>query len=235
MTQQEWLMGRLLHIDSTPETIANTAEFYRRAAVEPEHITQVEDRGSNYSRMVTTIPRRFNRLEDDERVNIGGREWRVITGQGHAPEHMCLYCPDLRVIFTGDHILPRITPIIGVQPLQPDENPLANYIQSFTKFEGLPADVLALPAHNLPFRGLHTRLAHMRRHHRERLEELYDAASQPITARQGVDVLFSYRKLDSQDIRLATMETLSHAHYLVYEGRLKRTRRADGVWEFKRA
>ena len=52
------------------------------------------------------------RLEDDERVSIGGREWRVITGQGHAPEHMCLYCPDLRVMFTGDHILAVLAKLI---------------------------------------------------------------------------------------------------------------------------
>ena len=232
ITRDEWLMGRLLAMDTSDATIANTAEYFRKADVEPPYIEELQDRGADYNKMVTPIPRRFQRMLGGDKIMIDGREWEVIIGLGHAPEHACLYCDELKVMCSGDQILPRITPIIGVSPMEPDGNPLQLFIDTLGNFRHLAHDTLVLPAHGLPFRGLHARLDYMRDHHRERLITLLRAATEPMTARQGVDVLFR-RKLDAQEIRLATMETLSHANMLIERGNMRRTEREDGVWLYQ--
>ncbi|MHA1114005.1 MAG: MBL fold metallo-hydrolase, partial [Alphaproteobacteria bacterium] len=198
----------------------------------PQYVEELQDRGTEYDRLVMHIPRRYQRMRGGDKILIDGREWEVIIGLGHSPEHACLYCDELKVMCSGDQILPRITPIIGVHPMEPDDNPLQFFVDNLGAFRHLAHDTLVLPAHGLPFRGVHARLDYMREHHRDRLIALLRAGTEPITARQGVDVLFD-RELDAQEIRLATMETLSHANMLIARGDMARTEREDGVWLYQ--
>ena len=232
ITHEEWLMGRLLAIDATQATEDATVDFYRRCGLEPENIFELKNRGAEYNKMVTPIPRRFRRMSDGDRITIDGFEWEVITGFGHAPEHACLYCEERRLLLSGDQILPRITPFVGVHPMEPDANPLDRFLFSLTKFRRLHPDTLVLPAHELPFTGVLDRLEVMREHHEERLALLHRTCGRPHTARAGVDVLFR-RELDAQNLRLATNETLSHFHMLIARGQMERTVRGDGVWEYR--
>ena len=231
ITHEEWLMGRLLAIDATQATEEATVDFYRRCDVEPENIFELKNRGAEYNKMVTSIPRRFRRMYEGDRIDIDGFEWEVITGFGHAPEHACLYCEERRLLLSGDQILPRITPFVGVHPMEPEANPLARFLDSLTKFRRLHRETLVLPAHELPFTGVLDRIEVMREHHEERLEVLHRACARPMTARAGVDVLFR-RELDAQNLRLATNETLSHLNMLIARGEMERAVRGDGVWEF---
>ena len=234
ITHEEWLMGRLLAIDATEATEEATVDFYRRCEVEPENIFELKNRGAEYNKMVTSIPRRFRRMYDGGRIEIGGFEWEVITGFGHAPEHACLYCEERRLLLSGDQILPRITPFVGVHPMEPEANPLARFLSSLAKFRRLHPETLVLPAHELPFTGVLDRIEVMREHHEERLDVLHRACAPAMTARAGVDVLFR-RELDAQNLRLATNETLSHLNMLIARGQMERTVRGDGVWEFASA
>ena len=72
-------------------------------------------------------------------IEIGGRDWRVLIGEGHAPEHACLFCEETGVLIAGDQILPRISPNISVQAYEPDGDPLARYLASLTKLRGAVA------------------------------------------------------------------------------------------------
>lgn len=94
-------------------------------------------------------------------------------------------------------------------------------------------DTLVLPAHELPFRGVLERLRAVHEHHEHRLEALHEACAAPVTAREGVDVLFRRRTLDAQNLRLATTETLSHFNMLIARGAMERSERGDGVWEYR--
>lgn len=232
ITRDEWLMGRLLAMDASAATIANTAEYFRKADIEPEYVDELQDRGTDYNKVVTLIPRQFVRMSGGEDIDIDGKKWEVIIGLGHAPEHASLYSPALKILISGDQVLPRITPIIGVSPMEPDGNPLQLFLDTLVNFRHLAHDTLVLPAHGLPFRGLHARLDYMYDHHIDRLRVLLEGASAPITGRQAVDILFT-RKMDAQQIRLATMETLSHAHMLMEKGLMTRSARADGVWLYQ--
>jgi glyoxylase-like metal-dependent hydrolase (beta-lactamase superfamily II) len=82
----------------------------------------------------------------------------VITGYGHAPEHVALYNAATNVLISGDMVLPRISTNVSVFDMEPEANPLQLYLDSLGKYEGLPDDVLILPSHGRPFRNIHTRI-----------------------------------------------------------------------------
>src|SRR5881394_2730475 len=83
------------------------------------------------------------RLSDGMAVEIGGRERRIIVGEGHAPELACLHCAETSVLIAGDQILPRISPNISVPPHEPGGDPLARYLRSLDKLRAaLPPNTL---------------------------------------------------------------------------------------------
>jgi hypothetical protein len=130
-------------------------------------------------------------------IEIGGREWRIIIGEGHAPEL-------------------AISPNISVQPHEPDGNPLARYLASLAKLrDAVPLETLTLPSHNLPFFGLHTRIDSLAAHHRARCGEVIAACGTPKTAVEMVKVLFR-RALDRHQMGFALGEALAHLNFLIY-------------------
>src|SRR3546814_7980259 len=74
------------------------------------------------------MPPRFTRMLDGHKVSIGGRDWRVMIGYGHAPEHASLYSDTLRVLISGDMVLPRISTNVSVFDYEPEANPLPLYL-----------------------------------------------------------------------------------------------------------
>ena len=101
----------------------------------------------------------MRRLRDGETLQIGKHAWQVIVGRGHSPEHACLYCPALKLLISGDQVLPRISSNVSVYPTEPDADPMADWLASLDKLQALvPDDVLVLPSHNECFRGLHARI-----------------------------------------------------------------------------
>ena len=105
------------------------------------------------------MPTGFHRVSDGDYIDIGGREWRVVVGRGHAPEHVCLYCPELKVLIGGDQVLPRITPNVSVNPSEPLANPLKDWLTSCVHLRDvLPSNLMVLPAHQRIYYGLHERL-----------------------------------------------------------------------------
>jgi len=65
-------------------------------------------RFGGFGERVSRMPDVFKRLKEGDELTMGGRTWRVIVGSGHAPEHVCLFCEELNVLISGDHVLPRI-------------------------------------------------------------------------------------------------------------------------------
>jgi glyoxylase-like metal-dependent hydrolase (beta-lactamase superfamily II) len=166
------------------------------------------------------------------RIDIGGREWQIIIGEGHAPEHACLYCAETGVLIAGDQILPKISPNISVQAHEPDGDPLARYLASLAKLrDKLPPETFVLPSHNLPFYGVHTRIDELAAHHRERCAEVIEACARPTSAAELMPVLFR-RQLDRHQMGFALGEALAHLHYLVVQGAVAGATGDDGVERF---
>ena len=202
---------------------------------EPATIDAVKGRASYFSTLVPAVPRQFRRMMDSDLLNIGGRSWRCISGYGHAPEHISLYCEELGVLIGGDMMLPRISTNVSVFDSEPESNPLQLFLQSIDKFWPLPADTLTLPSHGKPFTGLHKRIEQLHAHHSDRLTEVMQACTQkPCSAADVLPIMFK-RKLDLHQTTFAMGESIAHLHALWFDGKLQRSRDAAGVYRFKAA
>jgi glyoxylase-like metal-dependent hydrolase (beta-lactamase superfamily II) len=212
---------------------AAAADFFAsHGLTDAESLEKIRARSNYYPGMVPDVPRRFRRMQDGDLIAIGGREWRCISGHGHAPEHIALYCDALHVLISGDMMLPRISTNVSVYDVEPESNPLKQFLDSIDKFGALPEDTLVLPSHGKPFRGLHERIRQLHEHHDERLAEVIEACGvRPQSAADVLPVLFK-RALDLHQTTFAMGESVAHLHALWFEGRLKRLRGDDGVWRF---
>ncbi|MDP6342342.1 MAG: MBL fold metallo-hydrolase [Alphaproteobacteria bacterium] len=232
-TRQEWLFGRMISLDRQDEVPTWFLDHYRRIGLSDRALTAMSERGYNhYNSVVTPIPDQVRRVSSGEVLRIGAHDWQVITGQGHSPEHVCLFCEELGLMISGDQVLPRITPHIGIYPSEPDANPLQDYIDSLDKFAGLPSDLLVLPAHGLPFRGLEKRLDALRRHHADRLNLLEDFCVEPTRALSTLEAMFG-RRLSPFEAFLGLAESMAHLNCLMGQGRVARDADDQGVWRYQ--
>ena len=198
----------------------------------PEDIARIQGRGGYFRTLVPGLPQTYRRLQDGTRVLIGGRTWRCISGFGHAPEHMALYCADAGVLISGDMVLPRISTNVSVYPQEPEADALALFLDSIDKFRTLPAATLVLPSHGKPFTGLHTRIDQLQAHHEARLDEVRAACA--VAACSAFDVLpvLFKRALDFHQTTFAMGEAVAHLHRLWFQQQLLRSQDADGVYRF---
>jgi glyoxylase-like metal-dependent hydrolase (beta-lactamase superfamily II) len=129
-------------------------------------------------------------------------------------------------------VLPRISTNISVYDVEPESNPLALFLQSIDKFRALDPATLVLPSHGKPFRGLHTRIAQLHAHHRERLAEVMQAcAASPCSGADILPVMFR-RTLDLHQTTFAMGEAVAHLHTLWFDGTLRRRLDSDGIYRF---
>lgn len=233
MSQTEWLWSHYA-FEARERNMEAMLDFWRRNGMAVATIDGMRGRGNFYAQNVLRPPIVYRRLADGDPVEIGGRIWRVIVGQGHAPEHVCLACPEDGLLLSGDQVLPRITTNVSVQYSEPDADPLRLFLESTLRFAGLRADTLTLCAHDRPFLNLHERLGQLREHHQERLDAAWRACDVPKTALELLPVLFS-RPLDLHQQSFAIGEAIAHLHRLTYEGRVARVRGEDGIYRFLRS
>ena len=234
ITDKEWLSARVMS-QGAEDFAPMRRDFAHRAGLDRAASEVFAERENSYRRGVPSVPASFRRLADGMAIEIGGREWRVIVGEGHAPELACLHCVDTGVLISGDQVLPRISPNISVQAHEPEGDPLALYLASLGKLsEAVPAEALVLPSHNLPFFGLHQRIDTLVAHHRTRCDEVVSACAIPKSAIEMVSVLFR-RALDRHQLGFALGEALAHVNFLLYRGALDRVLDKDGVYRFIRS
>jgi glyoxylase-like metal-dependent hydrolase (beta-lactamase superfamily II) len=231
---REWLFGRMLWLEDSADFVDNQLRYYTRIGLDAEQLEGVRERRNTYRSRIGVIPVRVVGIRHGDELTIDGRSWRVIEGGGHSPEHACLYCEEAGLLISGDQVLPRISPIVGVWPQQPESEPLSLFLDALDRLRHLPADTLVLPSHGLPFKGLHTRIDDLNAHHAERLDRTLEACTAPATAVEVLKVLFK-RPLDAHQLGFATGETLAHLHHLMRKGSVVRTLEADGVWRYRRA
>jgi glyoxylase-like metal-dependent hydrolase (beta-lactamase superfamily II) len=210
-----------------------TVAFYAQHGLGGAEIAQkLLERKPYFTTLVPSVPSSYHRLLDGASLQIGAHHWRCISGYGHAPEHIALYCEDLNVLIGGDMMLPRISTNVSVYEQEPEADALALFLSSIDRFAPLPADTLVLPSHGKPFTGLHTRIAQLHDHHRDRLAEVLQACSEkPCSAADVLPVLFK-RPLDFHQLTFALGEAVAHLHALWHAGRVRRVQDVDGVYRF---
>ncbi len=233
MTQGEYLSAHAVRDLKAGYGVDATLALYAANGVGGERYAAMTTRGNVYAAQVTELPVSFRQLIDGDCLRIGRYDWRVIVGYGHAPEHASLYCGETNTLISGDMLLPKISTNVSVWSIEPMGNPLKRFLDSIERYRELPADVLVLPSHGLPFRGAHARVAELAAHHDARFAELEAAcAGGARSASELLEVIFP-RKLDVHQMFFAMGEAMAHLHWLHEAGRMTREVGADGVTRFR--
>ena len=229
MSRAEYLLCRILVADTGKPAPEAGIRFYHQAGFPPEAMDGYVEHFGGFGRVVSPLPESYHRVQDGDQLVIGDEEWQVIVGQGHSPEHVCLYCPARKILIAGDQLLPTISPNVSVWPTEPHANPLADWFASIDRLEArLPTDTLVLPSHGRPFTGAHQRLEDLRNEHLEGLIKLREMCREPCRAIDVFPALFKSR-INEGNLIMATGEAVSHLHFLQENGEVRRYPDDNGV------
>jgi glyoxylase-like metal-dependent hydrolase (beta-lactamase superfamily II) len=210
------------------------SEYFVRAGIDQSFLEELSNIRSSFAPEPEDLPLpgSFIRLSEGDLLTLGKNEWQIVVGTGHSPEHVCLYCPALKVLISGDQILPIITSNVSVHPTEPYANPMVGWLASHEKLRALlPGDLMVLPAHNLPFYGIHERLQELIDHHEDRMLILEENCVEPQIAVDLLPFLFA-RKLTDYTKLMALGECIAHLHCLITRNRIERVLDGD-VYTYK--
>jgi glyoxylase-like metal-dependent hydrolase (beta-lactamase superfamily II) len=213
-----------------PERFRNVSQFFGQHGLPPTDFwfTQVDPQ---VMRTIIRVPphEAITPVEDNQYLNLAGEDYRVIWTPGHSDGHICLFRERDGVFLAADHVLPRITPNVGLYSEKDRENPLGDYLNSLRKVATLPASIV-LPGHGEPFNDLAGRTAEIIEHHRQREMQILSMLEEgPQHAYQITEKLFGNRLNNSEARRMAVAEALSHLEYLRFSGQVERHRTEDGL------
>ncbi|MCW2876377.1 MAG: Zn-dependent hydrolase including glyoxylase-like protein [Sphaerisporangium sp.] len=212
--------------------VARERAMLARSGVPPLTLDELSG-ASRMIRQYVTMAGPDRLIEDGATLDLPGWDLRAVWTPGHSPGHLCFVSPSRRVLFSGDHVLARITPIVAVHP-QSGPDPLADYLDALAAVRDLEVDEV-LPAHEFRFLELADRVDYVMAHHAKRLAEIESAVSSAdgaacwdITTRltwsRPWDTIPAFMR------RAATNETLAHLVYLEARGRLRRVQGEPELW-----
>ena len=228
MTQLEYVTARMLIADTGPAPEAG-AQFWHASGWSADQVENYRHSYGRFANGVSPMPAGFERLRDGQVLSIGGQDWTIVVGNGHSPEHACLWRKSDGVLISGDQILPRISSNISVWPTEPNADPLDDWLTSLERLgDLLPADTFVLPGHGEPFLGVLPRIEALKRGHAVSLKRLGRTLKTP---KRAVDVFGSLfaRPVNDGILGMATGEAIAHLNYLAGQGRARREPDADGV------
>jgi len=169
-------------------------------------------------------------LDGAEMLEMGRRQLRVEWTPGHSPGHICLYDSGEKLLFAGDHMLPEVSPNIGLHP-QSTPDPLHEYLDGLQRMAAYEPRLI-LPAHGRPFTDAASRVATLAAHHARRLDQIVEIVSTEANAKRGhsdegmrawqVALELWGPREHFYEKRLALQEGLAHLQALAVEGRLEK-------------
>ncbi len=167
-------------------------------------------------------------MKDGQELSIGDYIFQVMWTPGHSPGHVCLYEPSFKILLSGDHLLPKITP--HVAKFMENMDPLKDYFESLERTAKVPTE-FTLPAHEQMFTGLKKRVRQLKEHHRARLagfmNQLVHGSPTAYTLASKSHWDVKYQDWDDFPLfhkYLALGETLAHLTFLEGKGLIERTR-----------
>ncbi|MET9583335.1 MBL fold metallo-hydrolase [Streptomyces sp. NPDC006539] len=177
-----------------------------------------------------------------ELLDLAGRRLRAVWTPGHTPGHVCLHLeedhpanlPGRGRLFSGDHLLPGISPHIGLYE-DPDDatatDPLGDYLDSLERIGRLGvAEVL--PAHQHAFPDAARRVQELLDHHEERLTGLLALLATPLTPWQLAERMEwnrPWEQIPHGSRNIAVSEAEAHVRRLVKLGRAEAMTGSDPV------
>jgi glyoxylase-like metal-dependent hydrolase (beta-lactamase superfamily II) len=159
-------------------------------------------------------------LDGAETLELGRRRLRVEWTPGHSPGHICLFDEGEKILFAGDHLLPELSPNIGLHP-QSTSDPLHEYLDGLRRLAAYEPRVI-LPAHGRPFTDAASRVATLVAHHTKRLDQMAAIVSRGECSAWAVALEQWGPRDNSWEKRAALQEGLAHLQALAVEGRVKK-------------
>ncbi|MEU6717561.1 MBL fold metallo-hydrolase [Nonomuraea sp. NPDC046802] len=229
MHENDAALVRIMNEHTADEHDDFQSDMLRRAGADPG-----ETRQARAPRPTPPVPP-DRELRDGDLVELPGRKLRALHTPGHTPGHICLHLEDADRLFTGDHVLPDITPHIGIYPFDRDDvDPLGDFLDSLDRVGELgPLD--ALPAHEWIFPDVAARAAQIRHHHEEKLVRLRALLAQrpaPLTIWEVAAMMTWNRPWEDLSPVLKGMaagEAAAHLRALEARGQVRRVAGVDPV------
>ncbi|MGH7987558.1 MAG: MBL fold metallo-hydrolase [Candidatus Binataceae bacterium] len=168
------------------------------------------------------LPQPDKYLSDGDIIQVGDRQLEVIWTPGHAPGHCVIYLRKEKVMIVGDHLLPKITPHVGIYPSGPS-NPLGDFLDSQRKVQRFDVE-LVLPAHGAVYHDHRHRANQLIEHHRYREAEMLDLVRRrPQCAFEVAEQIFGNEERPIFHVMAATFETLAHLELACSQGRARKS------------
>lgn len=176
-------------------------------------------------------------LKDRDVIRLGETELVCILTPGHTPGHMCLYLPEKKILFSGDHVLFDITP--NITSWKGVEDSLGDYMESLEMIKNIEVE-MTLAAHRDSRGDLGERAEEILEHHRIRLHdtnEVLRESERPLNAYEIAQMMKwnlrgrSWDSFPDNQKWFAMGETMSHIDYLVKRGLiLKKIDTESGIY-----
>jgi glyoxylase-like metal-dependent hydrolase (beta-lactamase superfamily II) len=180
--------------------------------------------------MTRPNPRQLDTLHPGDHITIGKRDFTIIYAPGHSDGQLIFYDVADQLLLSGDHVLMKITPNIGLWPdTEPD--PLGRFLDSLTSLQSLQVR-LALPGHKALITDWHGRLTELIQHHQTRLTHTLAAIEGDATVYEASLKVFNSSTFSSHEWRFAMVETLAHLEYLRLRGQVKQSTDDKGIRHF---
>lgn len=228
MSRLEYVTGRMLISDTGPAP-EEGARYFRAAGWPEERIEKYRQSYGMFAKGTEPLPASYRRLTAGDVLSIGADDWTVVVGDGHSPEHVCLWRRSDDVFLSGDQLLPRISSNISVWPTEPMADPLKDWLASLDRLgDLLPEGTLCLPGHGEPFTGVLPRIEALKRGHAVSLKRLARTLRTPSRVIDVFAALFA-RPVDDGLLGMATGEAVAHLNHLEARGLARRERDAEGV------
>lgn len=218
--EEELIESRYIHLDGL---LHETDQMLVANGIPHDEMVAMRDATVGMEKYIVTAYPDI-KLRDGDTITTGEFTFRVVWTPGHSSGHLCLYEPDKKILLSGDHILPRITPNISVHP-QSIENPLGRYIDALKEVRLLDVE-LVLPGHDEPFTGVTARIDAIIQHHIQRNMEILIVLQQETknTYQIAREITWAngskFPDLPAFHQRMAVFETRAHLDMMTTEGYL---------------
>ncbi|PLT35373.1 MBL fold metallo-hydrolase [Bacillus sp. V5-8f] len=203
---------------------------YYKCGIPTDMADSMAGNEAGFISQVSPHPRVSNYLKNGDKILFGKYEYEVLDAPGHSNGLICLFNREKRVLFSTDHILPKITPNISYH-FHGEKNPLNKFLQSLDKFKRLEAEYV-IPSHGKPFTNANARINEIIDHHEERLSKLHEILRTPTTVYEACQNLFG-KAFNPHEMRFAIGETIAHLEYLLKKGECEKEE-LQGTYIYRR-
>jgi glyoxylase-like metal-dependent hydrolase (beta-lactamase superfamily II) len=202
----------------------NMGNFAKRAGFTEDEASESISRhpGVKYQ---AHFPIEYTVMHDGDAIDFGEFRFECVHTPGHSPGHLCLFDREKKLLLCGDHVLAEISPNIGAWA--ENDDPLREYLQSLDKADALDVEV-ALPGHRRVLNDFHERIAELKSHHAERLDEVHSllnsepASAYDIASRMTWDLKYDrWEEVNVMQKWFATGEAIAHLRYLEADGSVR--------------